>query len=233
MKNLEKMIERIDARVDRSFGVVFIKIARHFTLFSSVLLVMLLGLFLFKVVYHRAYYLASVIEQDVTRVAQILASIDKDCGILSVNGERTAVNFLNVKSFLGTSVGGLNLAYPNKWRGPYLTVNPTYQQQFYELVQTAEGLFIVPGAGVKLPNGLVMGRDVPMGFDVSVKKMLAQGGALNNGKGVFGLQLNFKVGEWDPKVKASKTTLDHVNYLLNEFNQAMPFTKNDEKIIDA
>ncbi len=233
MKRFEEIIERIDYRVDKSFGSFFTKIARHFSIFSSVILLVLLGLFIYKVMHHRAYYLSSVIEQDVNNIAKILASIDKDCSILSLSGEHLPINFLTVKSFVGSSVGGLNLAYPQKWQGPYLQVNPTHQQRFYELVQTHEGLFLLPGLGISLPSGLVMGRDVKPGFDVSIKKMLEKGGALNHDGSLLGLQLNFKVGEWDPKLKASKSTVERVNVFINEFNQAMPFAKNEDKVFDA
>lgn len=233
MKKFEEMIEYIDDRVDRSFGSAFSAIAKHFAMFSSIILVTLLALFVFKIVYQRSYYLSTVIEQDVTRIAKVLARVDKECSILKIKSGRTAINFLNVKDFVGPCVGGMHLAYPKKWSGPYLSVNPTYQQQFYELVQTYEGLFIIPGYGIKLPNGLVMGKDVVINFDTSLLKMLAVGGVLNDGKGVFGLQLNSRAGIWDPKINPPKESLDKVNNLLKEFNQAMPFTKNQEQIIQS
>jgi hypothetical protein len=233
MKRFEEIIERIDYRIDKSFGSFFIKIVRHFSIFSSLILLVLLALFIYKVMHNRAYYLSSVIEQDVTIIAKVLASIDKDCGILSLSREHLPVNFLTVKSFVGSSVGGLNLAYPQKWQGPYLQINPTHQERFYDLIQTNEGLFLLPGLGVSLPSGLVMGRDVKPGFDVSIKKMLEKGGVLNHDGSLLGLQLNFKVGDWDPKFKASKSTCERINILINEFNQAMPFAKNEDKVFGA
>ena len=233
MKKLNGIIDSIDIQVDKRFGSFFKWTARHFTIFSSTIFVILLSIFIFKAVYHRSHYLASVIEQDITRIAHALADIDKNCNILSLNGERTAVNFLTVKSFVGTSVGGLNLAYPHKWQGPYLQVNPMCQQHFYELVQTKEGLFLVPGVGVKLPNGHIMGDDVKITAGISVKKLLEKNGVLNNDGNRLGLQLNFKVGDWNPHVKADRATLDTINFFVNEFNAAMPFTKNEAKIIET
>lgn len=230
MKKLEDVIVSIDERVDKSFGKLFAKIAKHFSVFSSLLLVMLLGLFLFKVVHYRTHYLSSVIEQDVVRIAKILASVDKNCTVLSMSGERMPVNFLNVKAFVGSNVGGLNLAYPQKWQGPYAEISPTYQQRFYEIVRTCEGLFVVPGYGVTLPNGCVMGHDVLVSYDTSVKKMLTKGGALNHEGSLLGQQLGFKAGDWDPTAGANKSTVERINSYIREFNQAMPFAKNDEKI---
>ncbi len=237
MKKLEDVIISIDERVDRSFGRFFAKIAKHFSVFSSLVLVVLLALFLFKVVHYRTYYLSSVIEQDVVRIARILASVDKNCTVLSMNGEYMPVNFLTVKSFVGSSVGGLNLAYPQKWQGPYAETSPTYQQRFYEIVRTREGLFVVPGQGVTLPNGFIMGRDVLIDYDTSVKKMLSKGGVLNHQGSLLGQQLGFKAGDWDPKIGANRSTADRINSYIKEFNQAMPFAKNhitvNEEVIDA
>lgn len=233
MKKLEDVIVSIDERVDKSFGRVFARIAKHFSVFSSVLLVILLGLFLFKVVHYRSYYLSSVIEQDIVRIARILASVDKNCTILSINGEHTPVNFLNVKSFVGSNVGGLNLAYPQKWQGPYAEVSPTHQQRFYEIVRTREGLFVVPGQGVTLPTGLIVGRDILIDYETSVKKMLAKGGALNHNGSLLGKQLSFKAGDWDPAVGADRSVVERVNSYIKEFNQAMPFAKNHDQVVDA
>lgn len=230
MKNIEDVIVAIDDRVDKSFGSLFKKIAKHFSLFSSVILITLMSVFLFKVIYNRAYYLSSIIEQDVTLIAKMLTTVDKNCTILSVTSERTPINFLTVKSFVGSNVGGLNLAYPQKWAGPYLEINPTHQQRFYDLIQTYEGLFIIPGYGVKLPNGLIMGKDIHIDFNTSVKKMLAQKGALHHTGSSLGLQLNIKVGIWDPSIGGTKSTNENLNYFISEFNQAMSFTKNASQI---
>ena len=64
-----------------------------------------------------------------------------------------------VKSFEGSEVGSLNLAYPKKWQGPYLGDNPTFQGKAYQIIRTKNGYFVTPGDGIMLPNGLVIGRD--------------------------------------------------------------------------
>lgn len=226
MKKFEDVIVSVDGYIDRSFGHLFARIAKHFSVFSSIILIVLLTLFVFKIIYHRPYYLASVIEQDLTRIADVLAHVDKKCSILSINGQRMPVNFLTVKQFVGSAVGGLNLAYPQKWEGPYLQTNPTHQQRFYEIVQTHDGIFLVPGDGVVLPNGLQMGRDIVLKYDASLKKMLSVGGELNHQGAIFGLELGIKIGDWDPRFGAKKSTIDKVNFFISEFNQAMPFTNN-------
>lgn len=227
MKKIEDVIISFDKKIDRSFGRFFAKIARHFSVFSSVILLSLFGIFIFKVVYNRSHYLASVLEQDIAKIAKIILKIDKECVVLSVAGELTPVNFLNVRSFVGSTIGGLNLAYPQKWQGPYLDANMTYQQRFYEIIQNFEGFFLVPGKGMSLPTGLVVGKDIIFSFDISIKQMLKDGGALNNNGHLFGCQLPFsKAGIMVPSLGTIKTTADKVNFFISEFNQAMPFTKN-------
>ena len=97
------------------------------------------------------------------------------------------------------------------------------------MVQTGEGLFIVPGHDVQLPNGLVMGRDVKINFTTSVKSLLADKGPLNHNGSLFALQLNFKVGLWEPISVTQPSPVERVNGLVEEFNQAMPFAKNEEQ----
>ena len=50
--------------------------------------------------------------------------------------------------------------YPEKWAGPYLQENPTVQSKVYEIVLTKNGYYIVPGTGVRLANGKIMGKDI-------------------------------------------------------------------------
>ena len=78
-------------------------------------------------------YLADIIDRDVKELKSILERIDKECKILSFDYQKNRINFLNVKSFSGSEVGSINLAFPKKWEGPYLLDNPTYQEKEYLL----------------------------------------------------------------------------------------------------
>ena len=145
MKKLERIVILIDERVDHWFGHFFEKISKHFSLFSSLFFMSLIGVVVLKTIHYRSYFLSSVIEGDMVLLAQKLQAIDKDCTILAVTGQRVPLNFLTVKTFVGANVGGLSLARPQRWQGPYHTHQITLQQQYFDLVQNFEGLFILPG----------------------------------------------------------------------------------------
>jgi hypothetical protein len=101
-----------------------------------------------------------VIADDVIRLKAIFDRIDTECGIQNFDHERNYIDFLTVKSFVSSEIGALNLITPEKWQGPYVQDNPTIQSKKYEIVLTKNGYYIVPGTGVQLSNGKVMGKDI-------------------------------------------------------------------------
>lgn len=105
---------------------------------------------------------ADKIAQDIQHLAKIFAVIDKECGILSFDYVNNPINFLTIKKdgFIGSEVGSMNLAHPEKWQGPYVTKNLHIQAKEYQVVQTYKGYFITPGQGVELPNGKHIGVDI-------------------------------------------------------------------------
>jgi len=178
MKKLDQFIEHVDKEVDRRLQPWYSVFGRYFTLFSSVLFSFLLFFFIFKVYYEKPNVIASSIQEDVKSIHKALVDIDKACSVLSMRGERIELNFFTVAKFVGSEIGGLQLAYPEKWKGPYLHYNPHFQQKIYELVTAQDGLFIVPGLHIKLPNGYVVGRDFPITALTRVLPMLEAGGYL-------------------------------------------------------
>lgn len=105
-------------------------------------------------------YESELIERDVKLLAEKIKAIEKDCKILSFAGIKNIINFLNVKSFTGSEVGPVNLKHADRWKGPYMEQNPSIQGIEYQLIRTLKGYFVVPGDGVKLPNGKIMGKDI-------------------------------------------------------------------------
>jgi hypothetical protein len=101
-----------------------------------------------------------VIVDDVARLKSIMDQIDARCGIIGFAHEHNYIDFLNVKSFEGSEVGAMNLANPQGWQGPYLLDNPICQGIVYEIVRTDHGYYLVPGTGVRLPDGRTIGKEV-------------------------------------------------------------------------
>jgi len=98
--------------------------------------------------------------EDVSRLKVIFDTINKECGIADFNHEKNYIDFLTVRSFVSSEIGSMNLINPERWRGPYVQDNLTIQSKVYEIVLTKNGYYIVPGTGVRLSNGKIMGKDI-------------------------------------------------------------------------
>lgn len=92
--------------------------------------------------------------------ANIIRSIDNDCKIIKLIGNNNPINFFNIKEFSGNTVGSIQIADPEKWKGPYLDYIPSYNDQPLSLVNTASGIYIVPGNGTVLANNKIVGTDI-------------------------------------------------------------------------
>jgi len=223
-------MEDVDRKIDHKLSPFYRFAQRYFTVFSATLLAILMLIFVARIFYNRPYFLASIIKEDLVKIDQILAKIDKDCNILDIRPDNATIDFLTVEKFVGSMVGCLNLAYPERWKGPYLRVTPTIQSRPYEIAHTHEGLFIVPGKGTTLPNGLVVGKDIKFDHQSSITKMLKPGGQLYYSGEVFAIQLKFKVGDFDSKQRMTPDTMQKANKFLDEFNKALPYTHNEGKM---
>lgn len=112
-----------------------------------------------------------LIVEQIGQLVTIFNKIDTRCRIIDFEHEKNYIDFLTVKSFVGSMVGAMNLTFPNQWEGPYLQENPTIQDQQYLIVKTKKGYYIVPGDGVKLSNGKIMGRDIVIHYDTNIQAL--------------------------------------------------------------
>lgn len=101
-----------------------------------------------------------IMAEQIEQLVTIFKKIDADCRINAITHEHGYIDFLTVRSFAGSEVGCLNLSYPEQWKGPYIPVNYTMQGKLYEIIKTHEGYYIVPGKGVQLSNGKIIGKDI-------------------------------------------------------------------------
>ncbi len=120
----------------------------------------------------------TVIAEETKRLAGIFNTIHKQCKILSFDNQQNIINFLNVESFTGSEVGPMNLAYPEKWQGPYVGENPTIQSKEFMVVRIEQDYFVTPGNGVRLPNGKVIGKDIMLDKDADMHAMTTDHGSL-------------------------------------------------------
>lgn len=113
------------------------------------------------------------IVRDLVQLDDIFKRIHETCNIISIDGSKSSINFLTVEKFVGSEVGPLNFAYPQKWQGPYVQDNPTTQGKEYQIVRGKDGIFIMPGDGVKLPSGKVIGTDIVIDNATDITALIA------------------------------------------------------------
>lgn len=152
---------------------------RLILIFSSLILGAILGFTVYMTLFNVKKNRGALIVQEVAQLSDIFKRIHKAAVIKSFDHARSPINFLNVKSFAGSEVGPLNLVYPDKWQGPYLPDNLTIQTKEYELVRTKNGYYIVPGEGVTLPNGKVVGKDITFDENTDFAALTQKDGDLN------------------------------------------------------
>ncbi len=225
MKKLDELMDTLDQRVDRAIGSNYQAIKKYFTVFSATLLSLLALLFVFKMYYSKPYFVASLIQADLCRLEEILHKIDNTSEILALQNDHEPIDFLTVKSFVGSMVGGINLAHPQKWAGPYLEQNPSIQGKFYELVRAKDGYFVVPGQGVMLPHGAVMGKDVVITRNTMLGNVMKPEGYLSYRGIKLAVKVSFKIGDWH-RTPPAEGTIQNINDIVEKFNEAMPFTQN-------
>ncbi len=113
-----------------------------------------------------------MMSNDINQLAMIFNKINDTCGILDFQSDHTEVDFLNVIAFKGSEVGAMNLKFSSKWEGPYVRDNPTIQEKHYQIVKTKKGYFIIPGNGVALKNGLVIGKDIIIDKNTDITELI-------------------------------------------------------------
>ncbi len=144
---------------------------------SILLATLFAGLFVITLVYFFTQARkanVSIMYEHVNKIKGVLSQINNDCTIINVGLDKTYINFLNVKSFSGSEIGSLTLAHPENWKGPYLQDNFAVQGIGYYLLRGEKGYYIVPGDGIILNNGKVLGRDIIIGPKTDIPKLLLE-----------------------------------------------------------
>lgn len=148
---------------------------------TATFLLFLVGITIFYFLNYTKQATADQIITDIELLGSTFKKIDETAVILEFNSPKSVINFLNIKKdgFVGSEVGPMNLVHPQKWNGPYLRDNPMIDNKEYQVIKTAEGYYVVPGDGVKLPNGKIMGTDVIIDRSTLMKELISDGGDLN------------------------------------------------------
>jgi hypothetical protein len=161
-----------------------------FSRIAVLLLVVLFGLSVYKLYQTNTQSSDTVISTQVQKLKTIFDQIHQDCGIVDFEHEQNYIDFLTVESFVGSEIGSMNLLYPKEWKGPYVQDNPTVQEQQYVILDNKSGYFIVPGDGVELANGSIVGEDFILDFETDMDQAILRDDELKSESGVLAVQLN-------------------------------------------
>ena len=159
-----------------------------------------------------------LISQQVMQLQQIFKKIDDAAGIVDFDHQKSYIDFLNVGSFSGSEVGAMNLRNPKKWQGPYLKENPTIQEQNYQIVRTKKGFFIVPGDGVVLSNGKIIGKDIIFDENADIPAMMSDPTMLNFQNKALAAPLQMSAQ------KAPDLLIDTVTFDVGSTSEIQPLT---------
>ena len=191
---------------------------RLFTTFTLLLLGFFAIFFTYRQYSHGPIFMARVIGRDMQQVVEALTTIDENCSILSFDSDQNRLDFFTVKSFIGSEVGPLNLAYEAMWQGPYLQDNPQVQGKEYQAIKTKEGVFVIPGDGVRLPNEYVVDGQALLQKGEPMAVLTAEGGSLHYEGISFAQKLPFQIGDW-PAPAMMKASDE-----IEEMVEGLPFT---------
>lgn len=155
------------------------------------------------------YSTDGLIVQDVQKLQQIFQEIDKDCKIIGFEHTKNHIDFLTVKEFVGSQVGSMNLTYPRNWKGPYLQRTPAVNEQQYIILKTSKGHYIVPGDGVALANGTMIGKDFVLDQNSDVDSLLQRNDRLKSSQGALAAKIEIGV---KPMQKVLQNRLAYLNF---------------------
>ena len=113
-----------------------------------------------------------LIAEHVVKLQQIFKQIDDSCKITALRRPHDHIDYLTVISFAGSVVGPLNLLEPKNWQGPYVEESLTMNGKEYMLLATKTGLYVVPGNGVKLSNGKIIGKTLILSPQSNIEQMM-------------------------------------------------------------
>ena len=154
------------------------KVEKRSLLVAVVVLLFFVGISLIDTMYRSKDDAGIIMACDIARLKDVFQKIHQDCVIIDFDAQKNPINFLNVAHFVGSEVGPMNLAHPEKWHGPYMNDNPTIYHIAYQVVSTKKGYFITPGDGVTLPNKKIIGKDIILDKNADIQKMMIDPGML-------------------------------------------------------
>ena len=227
--------EYIDNYIDTVLNTIgYLRAKRAIRYIGSFMVLMMLGFCTAHFVIRVPQWHERQVHKDLQHIARAVTAMDKDCRIVDMRVGIHLLTPLTQKLVSEHELSNTVFKYPENWRGAYLAKMPLIQGKPYQLLKTDKGLFVVPGSGVVLPNGMMVGRDIIWQAQTDVAALTRSGGPLF----YRGVALALKVAygrqpaptfATDPLPRDAKA----MNGWLVEFNQAMPFAQNETSLRTA
>jgi hypothetical protein len=133
----------------------------------------LIGASIYWWVYQNRVYPDLLIAQTIDELSCIFAQIDTTAGIAGFVDPVTQIDFLTFKN--AHQLKSLKLMHLQKWNGPYRDTNPEFQEKLYQIIKANDGYWVLPGNGVELSNGKIIGKDIVIGPTTRVQSLLQEG----------------------------------------------------------
>jgi len=178
---MKNSFEKLDSFIDGVLGergyAFLLQASRYLvSLVSIVLLIVCTAHF----VGQSSEWNAGTVRADLSHLEEALKNFDGDCGIQEVLSGGHSLLFLTQTARPTDAFAAFKLANENTWRGPYIHKVPVAQGYPYMLLKTNKGLFIVPGEGVRLPKGSILGKEFFLTAESNLKALSAAGGILSH-----------------------------------------------------
>jgi hypothetical protein len=125
------------------------------------------------------------IYHDIVQLQAAFSKIHKDCYISDFTHVKNYIDFLNVITFAGDHVGSMKVSFPRNWHGPYMKRQRLVSGVAYQVLKNKQGYFIVPGDGVQLANGKIIGKDLILDAQTDMQQLMNDGQGLKSEAGVL------------------------------------------------
>ena len=222
---MKDLLKKVDAYTDRLMAAYnYAALERMLQYSGSIILIALITLCTMHFVVRAPQWQVSVVQTDLHRIASALRALDTDCYITDMRVGLHPVSVLTRRS-LADGPFYIELKESKNWKGPYLKNSPTLQDKPYQLLKTNKSLFVVPGEGVELPSGLVVGTDIEWHADTDVTALTRSGGSLFYKSGPVALEVVYGQGARKQSRGLLPKAARQLSSWIAEFNQAMPFAE--------
>lgn len=149
------------------------------SLLSGLFLAAIAAVFFVTLQKQASSYTSAFIAEDIKKLSKIFETINNEAKIVGFTQQQNVINFLTITSVEGSTIGSLEVAYPDKWAGPYIKDDLSMEGKEYMVVRTKEGYFITPGNNVTLGNGKKIGTDIVLTEDADILAMMQDRALLN------------------------------------------------------